>query len=438
VLTQVDVTNTRSGTLSLFVLDSSSGYEVRDIQGLDPVSATLTTSTIAQQDGAQPQNARRDVRSILLKVGLQPDFVSTTVQSLRSSLYDWFMPKDLVNLTFWVDETVFVTIPGQVQDFQNSMFSADPEVDITITCYDPDFTDVQPSVVTTVTGNTIPAPVSIGILDGSFESGVTGWAAGASMTLSSGTDPVSGSGTKSAHMVMGSGTMPSQTTLRPGSSGKVSVSPGKRYTLYVWVKQNVVSGTVGPAVDWSDANGVYITTSAGPSVTLVAGTYTLLTLDIPTSPVNAATATYGPTWHNPTAGAVMEADGIEFDGYIVNSNIQKIQYPGTSECGAVLAISVNRIMSTFNVYNVQPDGTLQTFSINGSFAPGDIVTLNSIPGQKALTLTRNGITTSVLYYADQANMDWPVLKKGENDFYVLASGTPVPYTLTYTPKYGAI
>lgn len=433
MLTQVDITNGQSDTLSLYILDSSSGYEVRDIQGLDPVNATLTTSTIAQLDGVQPQNARRDVRSIVLKLGLKPDYVASTVQSLRTALYDWFMPKENIALSFYLDDALFVTTQGQVEDFQNAMFSADPEVDITIVCYDPDFYSNAPQVLSAVTADPAPVPVSVGTADGTFESGVSQWTA--SGTLIQGTN--AHSGTHGADLSV-TGTPPAQATLRPNTANKVGVTPGSPYTAKMWVLQNTPNGQLHPAIDWSDVNNVYITTTSGSDVTLAAGVWTQLTVTAPVAPAGAYKATYGPTWLSPSTGIITSVDDVEFDAYISNLNIQKIQYPGTTECGVILTVNINRIMSTINVYNTQPDGTLQTFSINGSFAPGDILTLNSIPGQMGLNLTRNGITTSVLYYADKSNMDWPVLKKGENDFYVLVTGAAIPYTLTYMPKYGAI
>jgi len=161
VLTQVDVTNVRSNTLQLPLLSAANGYAVRDIQGLDPVKASLTTSSMAQLDGAQPQNARRDIRNITMKLGLVPNYVDSTVDSLRQGLYDYFMPKSNIGLTFWKDGAIYALTSGQVESNENNMFSADPEVDLSIICYDPDF--YAPAAVvsnlSTVT-TTVATPVS--------------------------------------------------------------------------------------------------------------------------------------------------------------------------------------------------------------------------------------------------------------------------------------
>jgi hypothetical protein len=143
MLTLVEVTNPRGDTLRLPLLDASAGYSVREIDGLDPVTASLTSSAMAQLDGAQFQNARRDLRNITMKLGLEPDYVETTVQSLRAGLYSYLLPKLNVQLAFYLDDVLYVTALGQVESFENAMFSADPEVDISILCYDPDFYGVE-------------------------------------------------------------------------------------------------------------------------------------------------------------------------------------------------------------------------------------------------------------------------------------------------------
>lgn len=274
MLTQVDITNSRSNTLQLPLMDASNGYAVRDIEGLDPVKATLTSSSIAQLDGAQPQNARRDIRNITMKIGLSPDYIANTVDSLRSGLYDYLMPKSNIDLSFYKDGVVYAVVSGQVESFDNTMFSADPEVDISIICYNPDFS--------------APAQVSTDL--------------------------------------------------------------------------NTTNGT--------DTN-----------------TFT---------------------------------------------------YTGTSDTGVIFTLSIDRTATSFTLYNTAPDNTVQVMAVNGSFVTGDVVTINTIPGSRVVTLTRGGITTSVLFYLDPTST-WITFQKGDNDFRAFYNDvTPIPYTLAYTPLFGGI
>lgn len=139
MLTQVDVT-TAFGTLFSFPLyDISEGYTVKDIDGLDPVKATLVYSSFAGQDGSQFQSARRENRNLVLKLGYEPDYALTTVQALRSKLYKGFMPKSVVKLKFYEDTGLIVYINGRVESFDSPRFTKDPDGTISIICEVPDF-----------------------------------------------------------------------------------------------------------------------------------------------------------------------------------------------------------------------------------------------------------------------------------------------------------
>lgn len=265
MLTQVDITNVRSETLSLTLMDASGGYAIKEIDGLDPVNATLTTSTLAQVDGAQPQNASRTTRNVTMKLGLEPDFLSTTVQSLRSNLYNYLMPKANIELGFYLDGSLFAKASGQVESFENAMFSADPEVDISIICYNPDFF--------------APADVEL------------------------------------------------------------------------------------------DSD-------------------TVSTTDTTT-----------------------------------------INYAGTSDTGVIFTLSIDRDLDDLTLYNTAPDTTIQQFHLEGTgaFVSGDILTINTIPGQKSVMLTRDSITSSVLFYVDD-NAVWLSLQKETT-----SSGRMLPVMLSRSP-----
>jgi hypothetical protein len=162
MLTKLEIQNIRSDTLALPLQDVSGGYVVKEIGGLDPVNATLTSSSTAQVDGAQLQSSNRETRNITLKLGLEPDFSPNNddVRSLRSGLYEYLMPKANVVLKFYNDDILFAVTAGTVESFENSMFSADPEVNVSIICWDPDFIAPEDapssgSTVSTTTTTTI-------------------------------------------------------------------------------------------------------------------------------------------------------------------------------------------------------------------------------------------------------------------------------------------
>lgn len=171
MLTAVEA-RTRQGDLLTLPLETPSGFIVADIDGLDPVKATLVSSSFANQDGEQYQSARREARNIKLKIDLDPDeSLNETVRDLRRKLYRFFMPKSEVKLTFILTEGLDVEITGRVESFETDHFSQEPAVDISIMCFDPDFIDPIPVTIpgTTVSDET-PRIITY---DGTVETGIT-------------------------------------------------------------------------------------------------------------------------------------------------------------------------------------------------------------------------------------------------------------------------
>jgi hypothetical protein len=160
MLTQLSIQNSKGQTLALPMSDVSGGYAVRDIQGLDPVKATQVATTLAQVDGGQYQYSRRDARNITFKIGFVPNYASQSVASLRNALYNYLFPKSVITLIFYVDGSYFAQTVGVVESCSAPMFSQDPEVDVSVMCYDPDFyaqfsSQFNGTSVTTTTTSTI-------------------------------------------------------------------------------------------------------------------------------------------------------------------------------------------------------------------------------------------------------------------------------------------
>jgi hypothetical protein len=141
MLTKLDVSTSQGNLLSFQLDDDASGYLVQNIDGLDPVKATLVSSSFAGVDGEQYQSARRETRNIKLTIGLDPNPLTDTVRGLRKQLYGYLMPKSEVTLTFYDDDGPTVSIVGRVESLESALFTQEPVVDISIICYDPDFID---------------------------------------------------------------------------------------------------------------------------------------------------------------------------------------------------------------------------------------------------------------------------------------------------------
>lgn len=121
-------------------LDLTVPFLVKDVQGLGPTEATVSTSTYAGLDGGILQATKTGMRNIVMKIGYRPDYQSNqTVQSLRRDLYSYFAPKSEVRLRFYSDDYTDVRIVGVVESHEPVIFSKEPEVSISILCPDPYF-----------------------------------------------------------------------------------------------------------------------------------------------------------------------------------------------------------------------------------------------------------------------------------------------------------
>lgn len=275
MLTKVEI-RTTAGTLLVLPLDDiSSGYVIEDILGLDPVKATIVSSDNAQQDGSQYQASRREPRNILLKVGLEPDYVTKSVRDLRVGLYSFFMPKTQVSLRFFMASGLTVDISGRIESCETALFTKEPQVDISIICFDPDFTELE-SVI--VSGDTV-------------------------------------------------------------------------------------------------------------------------------------------------------ADSTEF----------LIEYgeEGMVETGIKFILNVDRTLTEFTIYHRPPDNVVRTLDFAASLIADDVVTINTVVGSKALTLSRAS-TISDLLYAMSVQSNWIDLHPGDNYFRVYAVGAPIPFTIEYVPRHGGL
>jgi hypothetical protein len=147
MLEKVEIRTDQGVLLTLVLEDISDGLILEDIEGLDPVKATLVTSSFANLDGVQYHTARREPRNMVFKLKLEPDYVSMSVRQLRSRLYNFFMPKSNVNMRFFMEGLPPVDISGRVETFAAPLFVKEPKATITLLCVNADFVDLTPVVV---------------------------------------------------------------------------------------------------------------------------------------------------------------------------------------------------------------------------------------------------------------------------------------------------
>lgn len=139
MLTEVEVLSNRGSLLTLPLADVTDGIVLVDVEGLNPVKATLVTSKMAGMNGSQFLNSTGEERNLKFKFLMEPNIVGQTVEDVRNKLYEFFMPQAEVSFTFRKDNGVEVGISGRVETFEGPYFTADPEANISVLCFDTDF-----------------------------------------------------------------------------------------------------------------------------------------------------------------------------------------------------------------------------------------------------------------------------------------------------------
>lgn len=119
------------------VLDSTpdDNIVIKDIQGLDPVDAEVTSKGFSQVDGEYYVGSRVGKRNVVLTLGLN------NVDAGLPVVYAWFKTKNAVALKFNVDgyPGAPVYIDGYVETCKYNHFVQDPEVQVSILCPKPLF-----------------------------------------------------------------------------------------------------------------------------------------------------------------------------------------------------------------------------------------------------------------------------------------------------------
>lgn len=116
---------------------------------------------------------------------------------------------------------------------------------------------------------------------------------------------------------------------------------------------------------------------------------------------------------------------LEF-GNIVNKKENTVYYDGDAETGCIINIHAVGQANKITIYNIKTreimnldTDKLQSLGLGTAFEYGDDITINTIKGQKSITLLRNGVTYNILNILGK-DADWFQLAKGDNLFTFVA------------------
>ena len=128
--------------------------------------------------------------------------------------------------------------------------------------------------------------------------------------------------------------------------------------------------------------------------------------------------------------------------FLSDEESANISYPSTNVVtlsdtphGAVFQITANAAIT--GGVTIGNSLTGEQFKINGDYQSGDVITLDTRQGKKALTLTRNGTTTNILQYMDRTHHDWLQLIPYNNNLITLSSAN-VSAVCTYQTHYEGV
>jgi hypothetical protein len=186
VLTEVKAYSSLQAAPSLLLAPNGRAendfIQIRNIDGLDPVIASVGTTPYGSSDGEAYVGSSVLSRNLVLTLHPNPDWDTWSPEALRRLLYSYFMPKQAVRLLFMSDDMQDVDIRGVVESFAANPFSKDPEYIASVICPDPYFSATTAVVLT---GNANDPDIDIDY-GGSIPGGIqieVDWSSGTNPTL---------------------------------------------------------------------------------------------------------------------------------------------------------------------------------------------------------------------------------------------------------------
>jgi hypothetical protein len=121
---------------TVFSMDASSPYIIRDIDGLGPVDNEISRTNNAVDRGSNYRSARAGERNIVIQLGFKPGI---EIDFARLDLYSMYMPGSTIELRFDTTHQGPLVIAGVVEKHEPTIWSKEPTVMISIICTDPYF-----------------------------------------------------------------------------------------------------------------------------------------------------------------------------------------------------------------------------------------------------------------------------------------------------------
>lgn len=180
MLTKMEAIHPRFPTVP-FVFDMATirtdPFQIRNIDGLGPVAATVASDPYSGFDGEQVTGLSVGKRNIVFTLGFNPNYSDLdldTPAKLRQEAYKYFMPKQ--KLTFRLTFSHISNpclIEGIVETVEPNIFSQDPEMTVSVLCHMPYFVEDDLITITAnaLTPITAQSPMTLITYEGTIPTG---------------------------------------------------------------------------------------------------------------------------------------------------------------------------------------------------------------------------------------------------------------------------
>lgn len=121
----------------IFNIINGADYAITNISGLNPPSASISTSVVSTLDGERLSNARMNMRNMVLTLKIQRN-----VEENRILLYRFFKVKQYCKI-YYKNDSRNVYIEGYVEAFEDDFFTKMQTVQISILCPEPYFKNME-------------------------------------------------------------------------------------------------------------------------------------------------------------------------------------------------------------------------------------------------------------------------------------------------------
>lgn len=112
-------------------------------------------------------------------------------------------------------------------------------------------------------------------------------------------------------------------------------------------------------------------------------------------------------------------------------------YTGNVPTGSVLTILCSADNNGLTVYHGATGTPTYTFQLDYPFLTNDIITISSVAGNKYVTLTRNGVTSSIVYTITTGAI-WPKALPGTNNIQVQQTTPGSSFNMVWTARHGGL